>query len=202
MLNGFPDVEQATLALQGEGLYRFSSFSSADAVTLVRPFRSYAFLRELTYQGLSIRKRFRATSRHTKGKGLVISVQTIAGHTVILSLVGMSAIPHLTFQLFSCTVGDLGHPSGIGDVSLDSWAHVEDMINVVKRTGHSSYYVEKGMSAMGRTPTQMGISGDTRVQGGGELLARANRNNKINKECRSISYLVGGSMAFTVTNLC
>jgi hypothetical protein len=48
MLNGFPDVEQATLALQGEGLYRFSSFSSADAVTLVRPFRNYAFFCELT----------------------------------------------------------------------------------------------------------------------------------------------------------
>lgn len=89
--------------------------------------------------------------RHIKGKGLIISVQTIAGHT-----------------LFACTVGDLGHASGVGDVSLDSWACLEGMINIVKRTGHSSYYVEKGMSAMGKTPQQMGIQGESfRVNGGG-----------------------------------
>lgn len=41
------------------------------------------------------------------------------------------------------------------------------MIAVVKRTGHSSYYVEKGMSAMGKTPKQMGIQGDYRINGGG-----------------------------------
>jgi len=68
--------------------------------------------------------------------------------------------------LFCCTVGDLGHLSGIGDVSLDSWACVEGMINVVKRTGHSSYYVEKGMEAMGRTPKQLGMQGEFRVNGG------------------------------------
>lgn len=108
------------------------------------------------FKGLSIRKRFRASSRHYKGKGLVISIQTIAGHT-----------------LFACTVGDLGSPSGIGDVSLDSWACLEGMINVVRRTGHSSFYVEKGMNAMGKTPKQMGIQGDSfRVQGGGKFLAR------------------------------
>jgi len=100
-------------------------------------------------QGLSLRKRFRASSRHSKGKGLVISIQTIAGHT-----------------LFACTVGDLGHLSGIGDVSIDSWSCVEGMINVVRRTGHSSFYVEKGMGAMGKTPKQMGIQGDFRVNGG------------------------------------
>jgi hypothetical protein len=42
------------------------------------------------------------------------------------------------------------------------------MINVVKRTGHSSYYVEKGMAAMGKTPKQMGLQGEFRVNGGGE----------------------------------
>ena len=81
---------------------------------------------------------------------MVISIQTIAGHT-----------------LFSCTVGDLGHVSGIGDVSLDSWACLEGMISVVRRTGHSSYYVEKGMSAMGKTAKQMGIQTEHRVNGGG-----------------------------------
>lgn len=81
---------------------------------------------------------------------MVISIQTIAGHT-----------------LFSCTTGDLGHVSGIGDVSLDSWACLEGMISVVRRTGHSSYYVEKGMSAMGKTAKQMGIQTEHRVNGGG-----------------------------------
>ncbi|KAK2466432.1 hypothetical protein APHAL10511_002074 [Amanita phalloides] len=127
------DADLATRALTEEGAYRFPAFNAADAVTL----------------GLSIRKRFRASQRHAKGKGMVISIQTIAGHT-----------------LFSCTVGDLGHVSGIGDVSLDSWTCLEGMITVVKRTGHSSYYVEKGMSAMGKTAKQMGIQGEYRVNGG------------------------------------
>ncbi|KAG7448927.1 uncharacterized protein BT62DRAFT_944739 [Guyanagaster necrorhizus] len=127
------DAELATLSLHEERDYRFTSFSASDAVTL----------------GLSIRKRFRGSSRHVKGKGLVISIQTIAGHT-----------------LFSCTVGDLGHPDGVGDVSLDSWACLEGMVSVVRRTGHSSFYVEKSMSAMGKTPKQMGIQGDFRVNGG------------------------------------
>lgn len=86
------DAELATQALNDESNYRFRSFNAGDAVTL----------------GLSIRKRFRATSRHGKGKGLVLSIQSIAGH-----------------PLFSCTVGDLGDPSGIGDVSLDSWERLE-----------------------------------------------------------------------------
>jgi len=138
MFNGFhamtpTDAEIATQTLTEEGGFRFASFSASDAVTL----------------GLSIRKRFRATSRHIKGKGLVISIQTIAGHT-----------------LFACTVGDLGHVSGIGDVSMDSWSCIEGMVNVVRRTGHSSFYVEKGMSAMGKTPKQMGIQGDFRINGG------------------------------------
>ncbi|KAI0698635.1 hypothetical protein BC835DRAFT_1268715 [Cytidiella melzeri] len=139
MFNGFhnpippSDAELATQTLNEESSYRFPSFSANDAVTL----------------GLSLRKRFRASSRHAKGKGLVISIQTVAGHT-----------------LFSCTVGDLGGISGVGDVSLDSWACLEGMMSVVKRTGHSSYYVEKGMAAMGKTPSQMGIQGDYRICGG------------------------------------
>lgn len=98
MFNGFhnpippSDAELATQTLNEESSYRFQSFSANDAVTL----------------GLSLRKRFRASSRHAKGKGLVLSIQSIAGHT-----------------LFSCTVGDLGGISGVGDVSLDSWACLE-----------------------------------------------------------------------------
>ncbi|KAG6833840.1 hypothetical protein H0H87_011774 [Tephrocybe sp. NHM501043] len=128
------DAELATQALSEEGNFRFPSFTASDAVTL----------------GLSLRKRFRGTSRHVKGKGLVISVQSIAGHT-----------------LFACTVGDLGHGSGIGDVSMDSWTCIEGMVSVVRRTGHSSFYVEKGMSAMGKTPKQLGMGqGELRVNGG------------------------------------
>jgi hypothetical protein len=150
------EAELASQALTEEGIYRLPSFSSSDAVTLVSDVserRVDLSLKAKSLQGLSIRKRFRATSRHAKGKGLVISIQTIAGHT-----------------LFACTVGDLGHPAGVGDVSMDSWATVENMISVVKRTGHSSYYVEKGMGAMGRNSKQMGL-GETRIVGGGLSLA-------------------------------
>ena len=40
--------------------------------------------------------------------------------------------------------------TSLGDVSLDAWASLEGMLNVVRRTGHSSYYVEKGIGAMGK----------------------------------------------------
>ena len=42
------------------------------------------------------------------------------------------------------------------------------MIAVVRRTGHSSYYVEKGMNAMGKTQQQLGILSEYRINGGGE----------------------------------
>jgi uncharacterized protein (UPF0303 family) len=129
------DAELANTALEEEAKYRFPSFSANDAVTL----------------GLSLRKRFRSSSRHQRlGRGLVISIQTIVGHT-----------------LFSCTVGDLGNT--VGDVSLDSWTSLDGMIAVVRRTGHSSFYVEKGMGAMGKTPQQLGLAPDLRIHGGGEL---------------------------------
>jgi hypothetical protein len=34
---------------------------------------------------------------------------------------------------------------------MDAWLAVDGMIKVVKRTGHSSYYVERGMLAIGKT---------------------------------------------------
>jgi uncharacterized protein (UPF0303 family) len=160
MFNGFhamtpTDAEVATQTLSEEGNFRFTSFSASDAVTLVSWTVSICSgcSKNKIFKGLSLRKRFRATSRHSKGKGLVISIQTIAGHT-----------------LFACTVGDLGNVNGIGDVSMDSWSCIEGMVNVVRRTGHSSFYVEKGMSAMGKTPKQMGIQGDFRVNGGGVFI--------------------------------
>jgi len=36
----------------------------------------------------------------------------------------------------------------------------------VRRTGHSSFYVEKGMGAMGKTPRQLGLPSDLRIHGG------------------------------------
>jgi len=127
------DAELATQALNEESSLRFPHFSANEAVTI----------------GLSLRKRFRASTRFLKGKGLVISVQSIAGHT-----------------LFACTVGDLGGISGVGDVSLDSWSVLEGMIAVVKRTGHSSYYVEKGIGATGKSQAQLGIQSNFQVHGG------------------------------------
>lgn len=129
------DAELANQALSEENTLRFPSFSSSDAITL----------------GLSIRKRFRASSRHGKGKGIVICIETVGGHT-----------------LFACTVGDLG--AGMGDVSLDSWCYIKGMIKVVNRTGHSSFYVEKGMAAIGKTPETLGIPyPEFRCNGGGKL---------------------------------
>jgi len=49
---------------------------------------------------------------------------------------------------------------------MDSWQAVEGMINVVRRTGHSSFYVEMGMGAMGKTAKQMNLQGELRVNGG------------------------------------
>lgn len=100
MFNGFnsntpmppSEAELATQALNEESLYRFPSFDADAAIML----------------GLSLRKRFRSSSRHVKVRGMLISIQTIAGHT-----------------LFSCTVGNLGGLDGAGDVSLDSWACLE-----------------------------------------------------------------------------
>ncbi|KAH9927124.1 uncharacterized protein BXZ73DRAFT_90814 [Epithele typhae] len=140
MFNGFnqgpmppSEAELATQALNEEALYRFPSFDSDAAVML----------------GLSLRKRFRASSRHVKVRGMVLSIQTIAGHT-----------------LFSCTVGNLGGGVDGGDVSLDSWRTLESMISVTRRTGHSSWYVEKGMNAMGKTQRQLGIQTEYRIGGG------------------------------------
>ncbi|KAF9057450.1 hypothetical protein BJ165DRAFT_1520825 [Panaeolus papilionaceus] len=124
--NIFPtDADLANQILTEERTHRFESFTANDAVTL----------------GLSIRKRFRGSTRHVKGKGMVMSIQTIAGH-----------------PLFSCTIGDLGDP---GDVSLDSWERLESMVNIVKRTGHSSYYVEKAMSALAKNQKQTTVQGDS-----------------------------------------
>lgn len=47
---------------------------------------------------------------------------------------------------------------------------LQGMIAVVRRTGHSSYYVEKGMGAMGKTPKQLGIQGEYRINGGGMFM--------------------------------
>ena len=65
----------------------------------------------------------------------------------------------------------LAHDLGttVGDVSLDSWTSLDGMIAVVRRTGHSSFYVEKGMGAMGKTPKQLGLPPDLRINGGGAL---------------------------------
>lgn len=103
----------------------------------------------------------------------MISIQTIAGHV-----------------LFACTVGDLGN--GIGDVSLDSWSCLEGMINTVKRTGHSSFYVEKGMSALGKST----ITGESfPVNGGGLSISQFLIHNILNA-VNSVSDLAGGSILF------
>jgi uncharacterized protein (UPF0303 family) len=127
------DAELATLLLSDEKQYRFPSFTSNDAITI----------------GLSLRKRFRGSSRYAKhGRGLLISVQSIAGH-----------------NLFSCTVGDFD-PT---DTGLESWEHLEGMVQVVKKTGHSSFYVEKSISTLPKTAKAPEIPSDYFVKGGGRF---------------------------------
>lgn len=117
------DAEVASQVLSEENSYRFPSFTANEAVAL----------------GLSIRKRFRASTRSTKeGRGMLISIQTISGQT-----------------LFSCTVDDLMRPSSAGDVSLGSWSGLQNMIKIVRDTSHSTYYVEKVCKAKGE-PAKMG----------------------------------------------
>jgi len=112
------DSELASDALNEESILRFPSFKMEDAVTL----------------GMNLRKRFRASMRHAKGKGCVISIQTMQGAT-----------------MFACAVGEGS------DVSLDSWWHIEGMIKVVRRTGHSTFYIERGSSAIGKPPDMLGL---------------------------------------------
>jgi hypothetical protein len=45
---------------------------------------------------------------------------------------------------------------------------LEGMMNVVRRTGHSSFYVEKGMGAVGKSAKQAHIGSEFRIQGGGQ----------------------------------
>lgn len=65
----------------------------------------------------------------------------------------------------------------------------QGMVEVVKRTGHSSYYVEKGMAAMGRTPAQMGIKAD-HLCGGGMFLSSMVQSRLITRS--SISNMAKG----------
>ncbi|KAI0032034.1 hypothetical protein K488DRAFT_50813 [Vararia minispora EC-137] len=119
------DAELAALALADESTYRFPSFSTNDAITL----------------GLSLRKRFRASSRHQKhGRCLVLAIQTAAGA-----------------PLFACAVGD--------GTSGEDWAVLEGAIAVVRRTGHSSFYVEKGLIA-GRAMREVEKEKEKRIYGG------------------------------------
>lgn len=63
------------------------------------------------------------------------------------------------------------------------------MITVVKRTGHSSYYVEKGMAAMGKTASQMGIQGDYRICGGGKVTVVLRGGGEAKSHCSAASAL-------------
>jgi uncharacterized protein (UPF0303 family) len=103
--------------------------------------------------GLSLRKRFRGTARHARaGAGALVGVYDALGHT-----------------LFACTVGDL---AGHGDVGLEAWDRVKGMVELVRRTGHCTFYIEKGMQAVGKTVEQLGLTGDLHVAGGGPFLPR------------------------------
>ena len=66
---------------------------------------------------------------------------------MVLSVTALSGAP-----LFQCAVGD-----GVG---TEDWGVLGGMIEVVRRTGHCSWYVEKGLQAVGEPERY-------RVHGGG-----------------------------------
>ena len=43
-------------------------------------------------------------------------------------------------------------------MSIDSWIRLEAMMNVSTRTGHSSFYIEKGKNVLVKTGDQLGES--------------------------------------------
>lgn len=102
--------------------------------------------------GMSIRKRYMLSRRANSNKGLLISIRTIQGNT-----------------LFACSVG--GGQSILGE---DGWYTVEAMARVVRKTGHSTLYIEKGLKAMSRTLASLGIKNPPgypqKVEGGGKSL--------------------------------
>ena len=69
---------------------------------------------------------------------------------MVLSITALSGAP-----LFQCAVGD-----GVG---TEDWGVLGGMIEVVRRTGHCSWYVEKGLQAVGEPERY-------RVHGGGGYL--------------------------------
>ncbi|KAF9504316.1 hypothetical protein BS47DRAFT_1374403 [Hydnum rufescens UP504] len=122
------DAEIAAEILSEESTLRFTSFKSEDAVTI----------------GMNLRKRFRASLRHSRGRGAVISIQSVQGAT-----------------LFACAVGDGS------DVCMDSWHRLEGIMRVTQRTGHSSFYIEKGKNILAKSPEQLGLPfPEYRIEGG------------------------------------
>ncbi|KAF8322002.1 uncharacterized protein EI90DRAFT_3078460 [Cantharellus anzutake] len=104
--------------------------------------------------GMNLRKRFRASVKYARGRGAVCSIQTIQGS-----------------PLFSCSIGDGS------DISPDSWARLNAMMNVVKRTGHSSFYIEKGRSVLGRSAEELGLPfPEYRIEGGAFPIWLVNTN--------------------------
>jgi hypothetical protein len=79
--------------------------------------------------------------------------------------------------LFACAIGSgaptLPIPSGSSTSSLplpsanstgngpspDSWARLEAIMKVASRTGHSSFYVEKGRQVLGKSANELGKFG-------------------------------------------
>ena len=68
----------------------------------------------------------------------------------------------------------------------------KSMIAVVRRTGHSSWYVEKGMNAMGKTPRQLGIQSDLKISGGGEHVPAVSLYAR-SRTTRSVSNMARGA---------
>ena len=86
--------------------------------------------------------------------------QTVQNTPLFACAIGSGA-PTISIQSGSST-GSIPLPSanttGNGP-SLDSWARLEAIMKVASRTGHSSFYVEKGRQVLGKSANELGRFG-------------------------------------------
>lgn len=109
---------------------------------------SVCFIHQDAYTlGQHIRKRFRASQRYSKGRGIAIAIKGIAGHTLFACALIVARRPRAPVTHRAISIGTVGES---GDVTLESWSCLEGMIRTAIKTGHSSYYIDRNLATHGK----------------------------------------------------
>ncbi|KAF8305198.1 hypothetical protein DL93DRAFT_2089693 [Clavulina sp. PMI_390] len=131
---------------------------------------------------MNLRKRFRSSAKHARGRGAVISIQTPQNTPLFACAIGSgapsfppfpnganastSANANLNNSTTSLPFPGAGAVTGNGP-SPDSWARLDAIMRVAWRTGHSSFYVEKGRQVLGKSASELGLPfPEYRIEGG------------------------------------